>query len=132
MSAMPFNDKLSETIARLANEARTASSQGTFCDAAALTGGLPVYEDLGGVLVLMPDGSVQSYDPDRRIAIPVFEGRWVIAALVKAAKRYRELASLHPSRPQDGVTCEQCRGAGTLVGDLDCGRCMGTGWTKNT
>jgi hypothetical protein len=97
-------------------------------DAAVVTNGLPVYSDMGGVLVLTTSGSVLHYDPETRDVSSVKDSRWRTVAFIKAATRYRELQSLMPVRPAASNTCPACGVDGMIFERVDCGTCMGTGW----
>ena len=98
--------------------------------AAAVTGGLPVYSDWTGVVVLTPQGDVMYCDDERATAEPPSEDGWRLLALVKAARRYPELISLLPTRPANSALCSRCGGSGFMFGNFDCGYCMGIGWVQ--
>lgn len=118
---------LSEIVGRLSRQAASKSDE--LSDCAAITGAVPVYADAGGVLLITPDGGVVQYDPETGGVVPVRDGPWRTLALVKAARKFPELAGLGPRRPETAVECSACRGSGVIVGDLDCATCSGTGWT---
>lgn len=119
---------LSEVIARLSYEAAQGSGASDLKDAALKTGGVPVYADVGGVLVIGRDANVQRYDPETEKVQEVREEEWRVLALVKAAKKHPELKALMPARPPTARICPQCGGQGHILNTLDCGACMGTGW----
>ena len=121
--------ELAGAIGRLSQEAAAGGSPSEAREAAARTGGVPVHTDLGGVLVLAPDGSVLHYDPDSGQVNPVADDRWRVLALVKAARKFPELQPLRPRRPATAVACPQCGGDGVVLGGVDCGVCSGIGWT---
>jgi hypothetical protein len=99
-------------------------------DAARATGGLPVYCDVDGCLVLLETEEVVRYEPDTGRVTAVTEERWRRAALVAAARRFPSLADLRPIRPTCAITCESCRGEGEILAGVPCGVCMGTGWIE--
>jgi len=121
--------KLKSTISRLSNEVAAADSSSYIREAAVRTGGVPVYADMGGVLVVAPDGSTLHYEPASRKIDAFVEERWRLLALVRAARKYPELSELRPARPETARSCRQCGGTGLVVGQVDCGVCDGTGWT---
>jgi hypothetical protein len=55
---------------------------------------LPVYADIGGVLLLGAKVTVLVYDPETGIATRTDDAAWRTAALVRAAQPDPELASL--------------------------------------
>jgi hypothetical protein len=95
---------------------------------------LPVYSDLGGALLLRPDGEVLSVGWDDDDARPP-KSPWHLIALAGAAEGFPELRGVLPSRPADAVSCPQCRGAGLERWEVEsgkgvtfCGKCGGLGW----
>jgi hypothetical protein len=120
-------ESISQTIVRLSQEAQ-ASGSDTTRQAARATGGLPVWSDMGGLLVLMPTTEIIQYDLESRTLSPVHRPEWQVLALVKAARLHPELAGLMPARPATAASCDQCAGTGRLFDAVDCGQCMGTGW----
>lgn len=94
------------------------------------TGALLVYSDMGGALAITPEGVVVGYDFDSKNLQDVDEN-WRLVALRQAARKFDELKSLEPPRPDNSVCCPACSGRGTVtMGDvsLDCGVCWGGGW----
>jgi hypothetical protein len=83
-------------------------------------GGLAVYGDLGGALVLRPDGSALGLGWDDEKAAEPSPG-WRIIALAAASYQFPELAALAPERPPGAHPCWLCAGAG-------CESCFGLGW----
>jgi hypothetical protein len=124
-------ESVSMAIRRLGREAQVSGSD-VVREAARRTGGLPVWSDMGGVLVLMPTTEVVQYDPETGTSAPVHDLRWIHVSLVKAARSHAELVSLAPARPADAVECTQCGGSGRLFDTLDCSQCMGAGWSVPT
>jgi len=98
--------------------------------AATKTGGLPIYSDMGGILVLLPDGQVVHFDPDTQSIAPVADKRWRAAALTHAARKFPEISSLIPPRPPDAASCPSCGGTGTMFVNITCGICFGLGWVE--
>ncbi|MDB4916610.1 MAG: hypothetical protein JWM95_4254 [Gemmatimonadetes bacterium] len=98
--------------------------------AAKATNGLPVYEDMGGVLVLCENGDVLRYDPETRRVEIVAEAKWRRVAYAFAARTYLELQSLR-QRPVGAVECPVCSGSGYVLGDAVCGNCFGMGWIQS-
>jgi hypothetical protein len=125
-----MNPKISALLERLSTEAVLSALDGSVREAAAATGGLPIYNDIGGFLVLMPSGAVVHYDPDRKIVMPVTDARMLKATFVRAARANEGLRELLPVRPAGAITCEQCAGSGFVREKLACGTCMGTGWKE--
>jgi hypothetical protein len=128
---MRLNMVSDETIRRLSLSEAEGSSSTDAREAARATGGVPAYEDLGGVLVVFGDGRVMHFDPDAKTVRAVSDPKWRSVALVKAAAKFSELASLVPSRPPDAATCPTCHGDGTLLGGVLCGVCGGSGWVES-
>jgi hypothetical protein len=126
-----WNERLAETVRRLYQEAiADCSERGeAHREAALATGGVPVYSDLGGVLVIAPDGSIRLYD-NAGVITPVVDLKWSHVARVLAAEKYPALRAVAPVRPENASTCRFCRGAGKVKEFLDaiCGLCGGTGW----
>jgi hypothetical protein len=132
MSTGRQSPDLAEVISRLSKEAAVGASLSETRDAAARTGGVPVHTDLGGVLVVAPDGSVLHYNPESCTVNVVLERGWRVLALVKAAAKFPELRGLRPARPSTAVTCTLCGGHGVILGGADCGLCFGSGWTVDS
>jgi hypothetical protein len=84
-----------------------------------------VYADLGGVLVVAPDGAVVRFDPEADKVSTVQDECWRTLALLRAARTFPELASLRPVRAASAMTCRSCDGQGAVVGSIDCGECFG-------
>jgi len=94
------------------------------------TGGLPVYADLDGYIVLLPTGVFILYTLETGDSAVVTDDRWRTLAKVAAAESFPELAILRPARPAEAVSCPSCGGRGRLrLASLRCGVCWGTGWT---
>jgi hypothetical protein len=95
--------------------------------AAVRTGGLPVYSDPGGILLLKRDGSIVAYDPETH-SVRDTDEHWRRVALVKASRRYTSLAALLPPKHRDSVVCPACAGSGVILNGVDCANCSGLGW----
>jgi hypothetical protein len=121
---------LEDDIRRLAAHAAAHGEPDVVREAAALTGGLPVYSDMGGTLVVSPSREVLVYDHDTRSVKPEDDARWRTLARAKAAKRFPELAELSPVRPHNAMDCTACDGRGVILDSADCGVCMSLGWVE--
>jgi len=96
--------------------------------APAVAGALPVYEDLGGALLLRSDGSVVHVDDETGAMREVAQTeRWYRLALVAATERFPELSVLRPERGLSDKGCESCGSTGSIRG-VRCGVCLGLGW----
>jgi hypothetical protein len=115
-----------EIISYLSVKVGREHSSSTWRDVARITGGVPVYQDMGGMLFLAGDGDVFGYDVEQGGWAPVTDG-WRGVALRHAARLYQELAHLVPRRPLAAPDCGACAGAGMLLG-AECARCFGAGW----
>lgn len=123
-----MNRDISEALERLGREAAMSGEPDIVRAAALATGGVPVQWDMGGALVVTPLGVVLRYEVEHGTVVSVDDVRWRMAAFVKAARRFPELALLFPVKPPEAVRCEQCDGTGLMFGTIDCGTCMGAGW----
>jgi hypothetical protein len=104
-------------------------------DAVRVSGALPVYSDMGGTLLLRPDGEILFLDSNSGDDEPPIEtdSGWRITAVVVGAEEYPELRPLLPNRPSGTEDCAACAGLGRVrIGETDrpilCGRCHGLGW----
>jgi hypothetical protein len=104
-------------------------------NAVRVSNALPVYSDLGGTLLLRPDGEILFLDSGSGDDEPQIETDfgWRITAVVVGAEEYPELRPLLPIRPSGTEDCEACAGLGRVrIGETDvrilCGRCHGLGW----
>jgi hypothetical protein len=105
-------------------------------EAVARSGALPVYMDMGGALLLHPDGEVLCLPWDEIGGLaPESDSGWRLTALVVGAEKYPELRPLVPVRPSGTADCEWCKGGGRIhiegTGNRRgpiCGRCYGIGW----
>jgi hypothetical protein len=92
----------SDRIAALVEAQRTGRAAHDWQrDVAVRFGGLGVYGDIGGALVLRPDGSVLSVGRDDEAASEASPG-WRLIALAAASYQYPELA---PARPPTARPC---------------------------
>ena len=118
---------LASIIRRLSDEAAARASNEDVREAVMKTGGVPVHTDLGGILLVAPDGQVLHYDPESgRVQAPGHN--WKQLALAKAARRFPELEELRPRKPDGAAECRACEGSGVLQEGVDCGTCFGAGW----
>jgi hypothetical protein len=91
---------------RLLTEVANQSSSPDEREAIAARGGLPVYSDMGGVLVVLDDASVLEYSPETgTVRSP--EELWRVLALAQAARKHPSLAALMPVKPEF-VRCVSC------------------------
>jgi hypothetical protein len=119
-----WNPDLSATVEALARAAARRDDDDAIRRAAQETGGLPVYCDMGGCLILATDGRVLQFTPEDGATKPVTDRVWMRVALTAAADRYSALSSLRPL----GVQCPICHGSGTLEGTAArCANCGGSG-----
>lgn len=97
-------------------------------DVARRTGGLPVYCDIGGCLVISSEGDVLEFAfADDRVT-GMLDGESIRLARAIAAERYPQLSKL---RPVDGELCTACAGTGRLEPfGVRCGECQGTGYRR--
>jgi hypothetical protein len=100
-----------------------------------VSGALPVYSDMGGTLLLRPDGEILFLDNESEDDEPQIETDfgWRTTAVVVGVEKYPELRPLLPIRPPGTEDCEACAGHGRVrVAETDhrflCGRCHGLGW----
>jgi hypothetical protein len=99
--------------------------------AAQRAGGMPVYCDIGGCIVIKPSGMVVTYDLDKEEVKDVVDARWMRAACASAAEQYPEFRKLMPRPSPSAITCGVCGGSGTTTPLLvRCGRCLGLGWLE--
>ncbi len=126
MTSTAARRELIERLVRVV--ATSADAPEAYRDAARQTGALPVHCDMGGCLAMTPDGDIIEFDPETQSIRPVRDAAWTRRALVKAARRYDELADLLPQKPRDARVCAACGGQGVLVAGFDCAECGGLGW----
>jgi hypothetical protein len=119
---------LANVVGRLSEEAAQSTSSPDIREAIRRTGGVPVYADMGGVLLITREGDVWQYDHES-VAVGVeLEERWRQLALARAARHFPDLRGLAPQRPAGAIDCPSCGGAGVIMETLDCGVCSSTGW----
>ena len=116
------------SIRTLIERAKTGESDPDLKEATLRTGALPVYADMTGALLITSAAEVVRYEFETGRINLVTAGPWRELALARAARKFPELDSLRPSRPNSSVTCPQCGGTGVTVGNVDCGMCYGLGW----
>jgi hypothetical protein len=121
---------LDEEIGRLSEQVAAASASDDIRLAIAKTRGVPVYQDLGGILLVCPDRRVVQYDTESGELLQI-EGNWKKAALVRAGKLFPELQALSPNPPEGSEPCQVCGGSGRVRERMQCGVCFGAGWTSD-
>jgi uncharacterized protein (TIGR02996 family) len=96
---------------------------------------LPIYADMGGVMLLTPDGEVLGIGHDDERPQPEIDQGWRLIGLASAAEFFPELRPLLPPRPCTAMPCPQCEGNGVKRypvevgrGISTCGKCWGMGW----
>ncbi len=84
-------------------------------DAVRTSGALPVYADMGGALLLRPDGEILCFPWDS-LGEPARESDpgWRITAVVVGTEKYPELRPLLPVRPVGTPDCQWCAGSGRI------------------
>ena len=93
------------------------------------TNGIPIYGDVGGIIVFTPQGDFLLYHFNSEEIIPVTEGLWYDVALAYLKKGYPELHCLLPGPPQESEPCATCSGSGwTMDQQSCCSVCRGRGW----
>lgn len=121
-----WDESYREVVRGLAEIAASVAEGSTPKSAAARrTGGLPVYCDIGGCLVITPAGDVLEYAFEGETVTPVTDRSSIRLARAAAADTHQIFASLMPT---DGTKCEICDGTGRFgSAQLRCGNCEGTG-----
>ena len=103
-------------------------------DLAARHGALPVYADMGGCVLLRPDGSFLAIEWEAADVVLPVSDPWKVCALVFGSKKYPALRCMLPDRPPTAADCEVCKGTGRPFSDIEavmCGRCLGLGWAPD-
>jgi hypothetical protein len=98
------------------------------------SGALPVYEGMGGTLLLRPDGEILVLTDDSIEPEVESDPVWRLIAVVVGAEKYPDLRSLLPVRPPGTPDCDFCGGCGrlrlgTVESNVMCGSCNGLGWS---
>jgi uncharacterized protein (TIGR02996 family) len=95
---------------------------------------LPIYADMGGTILLRPDGEILVVDDEEELQ-PLTHRGWRLIGLASAAEFFPELRPLLPPRPFSANSCPQCGGEGVerwwvqgKKGITPCGKCWGQGW----
>ena len=98
-------------------------------------GVLPLWSDMGGCLVLRPDGEILTFGWDtpgqlEDVSSELDDRQLVHAARVHAASHFPDIDGLRPVKPHDAVVCPGCHGAGRLpdVPENVVCMCGGAGW----
>ena len=96
---------------------------------------LPLLVGWTSTAAIKPDGSLVwwSTEGEYESTRPVDEAHDRHIVLAVASKRYPELASVVPVRPEDALMCSGCGGAGGVEGapEVIC-MCGGLGWTRRS
>jgi len=120
-------------LRRLLSAKPTPPAHGWRVEVARATGCLPVYGDIGGVILVSPAGELLflAHDSEAVVPLDAEPGPWEKVALLSMAETYPDLDDLRPVRPEDARDCPNCDGAGGMqIGQhyLGCYLCGGTGW----
>ena len=124
---MKITQETADAIRRLSREAALSGQPEEVRPAAAQTGGVPVYCDMGGILLVTAEGIVLTYDDSGAVRVEPEEG-WRTVALVHAARKFPELEPLRPIKPEGALPCAACSGTGPVFDKIDCGACFAAGW----
>ncbi|NTX02750.1 hypothetical protein [Myxococcus sp. CA040A] len=89
-------------------------------------GGLPLYADMGGLVVLRPDGTALTYDWEDSKS-EATDDVWKVIALTTSREKYPGLRELLPERTVSALDCAACTGTGSIL-RATCGKCLGLGW----
>ncbi|NTX11175.1 hypothetical protein HUA76_10280 [Myxococcus sp. CA056] len=90
-------------------------------------GGLPLYADMGGLVVLRPDGTVLTYDWEDSKS-EATDDVWKVVALTTSREKYPRLRELLPERTVSALDCAACTGTGSILRTATCWKCLGLGW----
>jgi len=127
----------SECIARAVGAFLARADSSKDADLVRVAGELrawPVYGDLGGVLLLAPNGAVYCRDNNTMEVRPELDPGWRQLAWAAAAEAVPELRPLLPARPDDAPDCTGCGGVGQVQITPNCrvwcGSCWGQGWRQ--
>ena len=97
-------------------------------------GALPLFADIGGAILLRPDGALLELEwdqPSEQAPREVTDPQANIG-LVVGAENYPWLAELLPPRPLSAQPCSQCGGRGRIAiagqSAVYCGVCGARGW----
>jgi hypothetical protein len=122
---MSLDKRVSDTIAALVAARSRGQAGGDWeRDIAVRFGALSVYCDIGGALMVRPDGSVLTMGWDDEQPTVVSE-EWRIIGLAAASYHFPDLAELAPARPATAQPCWRCNGPG-------CESCFGLGWVATS
>ena len=99
---------------------------------------LPIYADMGGNILIRPDGellfvSIDEDEDNPGVVTSLIEPKWRTIALVVGSEKYPELRELLPSRPLNAQDCQHCGGRGRIdplpeIKGILCGYCDALGW----
>jgi hypothetical protein len=97
-------------------------------------GAIPLLADMGGALLLRPDGAMLELLWDAEDSPTPAPLDQEPLGWVAGAERYEWLAALIPPRPTGAVDCTACSGKGKIAvqgatrGRVFCGACRALGW----
>jgi hypothetical protein len=80
----------------------------------------PVYGDLGGVLLVAPDGEVYCRRHETLDLVVETDSRWRTIAWAAAAEQAPEVRELLPIRPDGTPDCSTCEGKGRIQATPTC------------
>ena len=121
---------LDDEIRRMSAEVANSSQSEDWRKAARSTGGIPVYADIGGILIVASPSRVLRFDLDTERTEEVTDPRWRSVAFARAARQFPSLSTLMPQAPQSARQCDACGGAGSFRAGVPCGTCSGLGWIE--
>jgi len=93
---------------------------------------LPLYFGWLGVLGIKKDGNIVRFDAETGEITPVVPSpanRLYRLALFQGIKKYPQLITLLPGKPNEALTCDSCGGSGKLANENMVCICCGSGWT---
>ena len=130
---MKVAKELSEQIQAHINEYLSGPDSHGLSEVVRRINALPLYLDIGGALLISPNGKLFEVSSDASEPKRVSEtAAWGLTALVVGSEKYPELKALLPRREATALDCVVCDGTGKIVGgesvQLVCGDCSGLGW----
>lgn len=115
----------SQVVSRLLEEyLKAPGNDAEEVQAAIASRALPIYRDMGGCVLLRPDGVLLEHAWEDVESRPLTHPTVRTAALLAAGRRFPALSGLRPSPV--GSLCAACSGTGRVEG-LVCSACGGTG-----
>jgi hypothetical protein len=132
-----IQSELSRAIAELKLSHETEPSD-TRSKLAVEFGGLPIYADMGGAVILFSSGELLTAPHDTGKLVPT-DTPFDTVALAVGTERYPWLQPLLPVRMVATEDCSTCKGAGRVaLGSTPngaspiCGTCFGLGWVHDS